>query len=340
MALATVVHVEDSSYRRSGARMLITEDGNWTGGISGGCLEGDTLKKALYAIQENKAVSVRYDTRSDDASQIGVGLGCNGLIDVLITPLNTEEQNPIALLEGCTGKRTPSILITVVESSHTTLPIGTVFHQTDYLADLLDNSIQAQVESDIASVLNNRKSQTKNYTFTSGALKLFIEFLPPAIQLFIFGKNYDTIPFAEIAKSTGWVVNIVGNPLKISSGLYDLADKVWDARKGIPKIDEFSAALLMSHDYKTDKENLRLLSDKNISYIGILGPKKRSERIFEELKVDTLQLNMANVFAPMGLDTGATTPEEIAISIIAEIRTHLNKREGGFLRNRTLRINE
>ena len=95
-ALATVVHVEGSSYRRPGARMLITEDGMLTGAISGGCLEGDALRKALLVMSQQKPMLVTYDTMDDDDAKFGVGLGCNGIIQVLIEPIRPgQENNPL-----------------------------------------------------------------------------------------------------------------------------------------------------------------------------------------------------------------------------------------------------
>src|SRR6478609_8900944 len=99
-ALATVVHVEGSSYRRAGARMLITEDGELTGAISGGCLEGDALRKARLVMAQQKPMLVTYDTTDDDDAKLGVGLGCNGIIHILIEPVNAEDKNnPIAYLK-------------------------------------------------------------------------------------------------------------------------------------------------------------------------------------------------------------------------------------------------
>src|SRR6187397_1574420 len=105
-ALATVARVEGSSYRRAGARMLVLDNGNYLGGISGGCLEGDALRRAQKAIIQNKPSVITYDTTQDDGYQIGVGLGCNGIIDVLFTPLDPgDEQNPVRLLSKLTGIR-------------------------------------------------------------------------------------------------------------------------------------------------------------------------------------------------------------------------------------------
>ena len=316
MALATVVNVEQSSYRRSGARMLITEDGNWIGGISGGCLEGDTLKKAKHAIIQNKPTKVTYDTRDGDPSQIGVGLGCNGLIDVLITPLGEGEIQCINQLREVAQRRHPSILVTDLRT-------GTVIDCT-YTVNGLDQ---------LSAGIENVKSLGRSImTQTDGGH--FIEFLPPTLSLYIYGKNYDVIPLARLAKEVGWNVEVIANPLKVSKLIFEVADNVVSPESDIDHIDEYSIALLMSHDYKTDKLNLLKVQKHNLKYIGLLGPKKRSTQLIQELESEQDTIATDNIYAPMGLDTGATTPEEIAISIIAEIRSVYSKRFGGNLRER------
>ena len=320
MALATVVNVEHSSYRRSGARMLIMEDGTWIGGISGGCLEGDTLKKAMYAIHKNEAVKVTYDTREDDASQIGVGLGCNGLIDVLIIPISDLETNPIEILKIVVDRRTPSILLTSLENGKS--------------EDCTINKSTSQaLDQEIDTVKSN--AQSRKIDLYDG---YFIEYLQPEIKLFVFGRNYDVIPLAQIAKNIGWEINIVAKPLKVSKQIFGLVDKVINPYKTPIKTDDYSVALLMSHDYKTDKDNLVMLQKHNLKYIGLLGPKSRKEKILNELNDLGITVRRGNIFGPMGLDTGATSPEEIAISIIAEIRACFAGRNGGRLRDRKTSI--
>ncbi|MBA3972495.1 MAG: XdhC family protein, partial [Bacteroidetes bacterium] len=114
-ALATVVRVEGSSYRRTGARMLVLDNGTWIGGISGGCLEGDALKRARIAINSSQPTLITYDTTEDDPHQIGVGLGCNGIIDVLFTPLDlSDNDNPVEILGDCLrASRETHVLLTV-----------------------------------------------------------------------------------------------------------------------------------------------------------------------------------------------------------------------------------
>jgi xanthine/CO dehydrogenase XdhC/CoxF family maturation factor len=320
MALATVVNVEYSSYRRSGARMLITEDGNWVGGISGGCLEGDTLKKALYAIHKNEAVKVTYDTREDDPNQIGVGLGCNGLIDVLIVPISDKENNPIEILKQIVDRRKPSILVTSLKNG-----------ETEDFTHTQSNSLK--LDDEINKVKAN--AQSRKIEIDDG---YFIEYLPPEISLFVFGKNYDVIPLAQVARDIGWKINVVANPIKVTKQLFDLADEIINPSKNNIEVDDYSAALLMSHDYKTDKENLIKLQSYNLNYIGLLGPKTRKEKMLIELQKENITIRQDNIYGPMGLDTGATTPEEIAVSIVAEIRACFSDRNGGRLRDRKTSI--
>lgn len=316
MALAIVVNVEQSSYRRSGARMLITEDGRWIGGISGGCLEGDTLKKAKHAIVHGKTVKVTYDTRDGDPNQIGIGLGCNGLIDVLITPLKVDQTECIDLLKTVVLRRHPSILVTNLQTGALTDCTNTI------------NGLD-QIQNEIESVIKLGRSIM---TPLDGGY--FIEFLPPPISLFVFGKNYDVIPLAKLAKEVGWLVTIVANPITVSKLLYKTVDSVIPSIPIIESLDQYSVALLMSHDYKTDKNNLLMLQKIDLQYIGILGPKKRSIQIIKELEIGNCSIETSNIYAPMGLDTGATSPEEIAIAIIAEIRSVYSERNGNSLRKR------
>lgn len=316
MALATVVNVEESSYRRSGARMLITEDGNWIGGISGGCLEGDTLKKAQYAILQQKSTKVTYDTRDGDPNQIGVGLGCNGLIDVLITPIPQNQDQIISVLREIVERRHPSILVTDLQTGH----VVDCTYSINGLA-----CIKAEIEN---VKLHQRSLMTQN----DGGH--FIECIPPTLSLYIFGKNYDVIPLAKLAKEIGWNVNVIANPIKTSKHIHEISHRIISDKDELPVLDPYSIALLMSHDYATDKRNLQLLQPRNLPYIGILGPKKRSKQLIAELKGEKVQITESNIYAPMGLDTGATTPEEIAISILAEVRSVFSSRFGSHLRDR------
>ena len=333
-ALAIVVYVEGSSYRRTGARMLVSENGFWEGGISGGCLEGDALKKARMAILKSKPNLVRYDTSTDDDHQIGVGLGCNGIIDVLFIPIDYQNsENGIKILKKGISENINTI-ISITNSDARPEFLGKIFAYTSsenlaFLSEIIDiNSFAEEIE-------NLEKS--KNYNFDN-KIRVFVEKIPTPIQVYIFGNQYDIYPLIELLKMLYWEIFVVSEPSKIKNpeGLTIISPKDFL----LQNINENSACLLMSHSLETDKANLRKLANSKSKYIGMLGPKTRSERIISELKTEGVLVNENVIFAPTGLDIGANTPEEIALSILSEIKAVFNERGGGFLKSRTLPINE
>jgi xanthine dehydrogenase accessory factor len=350
-ALATVVRVEGSSYRRTGARMLVTDDGIWVGGISGGCLEGDALKRARLAISKAESSLITYDTTEDDAYQIGVGLGCNGIIDVLFTPLQYQNKNnPVEVLKSCVAaNRQTHILVTVtgLEGEWTNIKAGDViqYRGPQSIAVLGDGLIEKQLLEQInLQIENNRSGPGHMETQDGKKLSVFIEILLPEIHLVLMGHQYDIYPLARLIREVGWRVTMVSNPLKINSKLSDTVDAIFSYEQlNDIQIDQYTAIVLMSHDYKTDRKNLPKALATGAFYIGMLGPRVRSEKIFAELAEEgkpVSKADMERIHAPAGLDIGAISPEEIALSMLAEIKAVFSKREGGFLRLRHVPIHE
>jgi len=345
-ALATVVRVEGSSYRRAGARMLVLDNGTYLGGISGGCLEGDALRRAQKGIALGHPSVITYDTTQDDDYQIGVGLGCQGIIDVLFTPLQAGKlqgplraagsQGPLELLAGLTSTRVPVVLTTITAAADPQL-LGKVcvyrdrdsFRENCALGDLVD-----PILTQIQQALKDRASRSVAY----GDTRLFIEVILPAIHIVAYGGNYDIRTLLNQATELGWDSTVVLNTARANKTLVAAATRVLDSKKDPgPVIDEYTAVLLMSHDYRTDTENLRKVLPSPAAYIGLLGPRKRAIRIFEALAETGTPLGDADlrrIYAPAGLDIGAATPEEIALSILAEIRSHFSGRQGASLRLR------
>ncbi len=348
-ALATVARVEGSSYRRTGARMLVLDNGTYLGGISGGCLEGDALRRAQKAIAANQPSVVTYDTTRDDHNQIGVGLGCNGIIDVLFTPLDpTDAVNPISLLRDRAHCRQPRLLATITgcdahpETLGKSLPFE---NRAQWLRDFMMPELAEAVFADAEICLKNGVTQTLFYTTSSGdEARICLEVLMPAIHLVLYGSNNDIYPMARIGKDLGWDLTVMANPLKVEKLLFALAAKVLHPKGDEqPDIDPYTAIVLMAHDYKTDMQNLRNLLHSQARYIGMLGPRKRAKKMFDafESEGDPIPEEvMERVFAPAGLDIGALTPEEIALSIAAEIRACFAGRPGGSLRLKEGAIHE
>jgi len=350
-ALVTVVRVEGSSYRRTGARMLVMDDGIWVGGISGGCLEGDALKRARLAIAKSASSLITYDTTEDDAYQIGVGLGCNGIIDVMFTPLDFHNKNnPVEVLRSCVyGRRQTNILVTItgLNGEWGRVKEGDVIHYNNRqsLSVFDDGEVANLLQEKISQQLENARSTPHQLDLADGRkLSVFVEILLPEINLVLMGHQYDVYPLARLGKEIGCYVTIVSNPLKVNSRFSDSIDIIlgYDQFNDV-FTDEYTAIVLMAHDYKTDKQNLYKALQTAVPYIGMLGPRVRSEKIFSELAKERGSLvdeNMNRIFAPAGLDIGALSPEEIALSIMAEIKTVFSKREGGFLKLRHTPIHE
>lgn len=346
-ALATVVRVEGSSYRRTGARMLVLDNGTYLGGISGGCLEGDALRRAQKAILSNQASVITYDTTRDDHNQIGVGLGCNGIIDVLFTPLDPADlKNPIYLLREQVGTRIPRLLATITGCENTPGALGnSVLFETpsQWKHAFPMPDIAETVLPDALDCLKKGETQTLFYkTGTGEELRVCLEVLMPETHIVLYGNNYDIYTLARISKELGWNLTVVANPLKVEKSLFALAGQVLHPQGELkPLIDAYTAVVLMAHDYKTDFQNLQQLLTSQARYIGLLGPRKRAQKMFDALEAEGRPISekdMARIFAPTGLDIGAVTPEEIALSIAAEIRAYFAGRNAASLRLRASAI--
>lgn len=343
-ALATVVYVEGSSYRRPGARMLIQEDGQITGAISGGCLEGDALRKALLAIHQNQNKLVTYNSMDEEDVEFGVQLGCNGIVHILFEPIDAEdENNPVALLERSQLYRRETVLVTLfsLNNFHGHQP-GTCFFldkETTY-STLDDAALQAIVQNDASSVLETGASIIKEYeTFE---LTGFVELLQPSVSLIIVGAGNDAFPLVNMAGLLGWQITVAdGRPTHANIQRYPnvhhlIAGKPAEVLQQIV-IDEWTVFVLMTHNYKYDLAMMKLLLQINCRYIGTLGPKKRLERMFDELKDEGITVTdeqLAMIHGPIGLDIGAEAAEEIALSVLAEIKAVFAERTGGFLKDR------
>jgi xanthine dehydrogenase accessory factor len=330
MALASVVNVEESSYRRIGARMLVSSNGNWIGGISGGCLEGDALKRSQKAIYNNAPSRVVYDTMDDDKNQIGVGLGCNGRIEVLFTPINSEDpNNEIEQLKKVVNINAPTILIKVIESGSESALLG----RTQLIKNEdKDSTFMGLPAAELTTEVWQRK---KNKIFTHPSqpeVKILIEHIRPEMRLIIIGDNYDVHAMVGLVYEMGWEIYIVGRPKKIPKSIFGLAHMVLNY-EDIDQVEvhDYTAVVLMSHDYNWDKAMLPHVLKKKPRYIGMLGPKKRAIKMQTELGDIDLE-SLPNFFSPIGLDIGAETPEEIALSVIAEIIAFFRDKKGASLK--------
>ncbi|MFV8372278.1 XdhC family protein [Flavobacterium sp. LB2P74] len=347
-ALVTVVHLDGSSYRRPGARMLVNDDGRITGAISGGCLEGDALKKALFAISEQKNTLFTYDTSKEDDSEMGIHLGCEGLIQVLFESIDSEkEENPIQLLSKALAVRQKAVLVTLFDLNKN----QNVQHGTCLLLEengTLSGKIPLQqfedaVLKDTADVMQNGESVFKQYKSGDLSVTAFFEFLHPPVSLVVLGAGNDAIPLMKFADVLGWDFRIVDRrDTHANKERYPTASQILVANPDVAlqhlTYDNRTFFVLVTHSYKCDYYMLKSLCAAAVPYIGILGPKKKLHRMLEEIQHNEgIHLNedkVATIYGPTGLDIGAETPEEIALSIIAEIQAVLTGKMGGMLKTK------
>jgi xanthine/CO dehydrogenase XdhC/CoxF family maturation factor len=347
-ALATVVRVEGSSYRQPGARMLITDDGNLTGAISGGCLEGDALRKALMVMARGKPMMVSYDTTDENDAKLGIGLGCNGIIHILIEPIDpVNRENPVELLRAVSSKRQLSVLITLcsLQDKFEYQP-GTciAFSENGRLSGTLPPGIDpAGVNSLVNEAMERKMSLIGSTGMNGRELNVFADLILPVVSLVIAGAGNDVIPLVKLARLMAWKITLLdGRASYATCRRFPEVQQilVTDAEQALSEVspDDRTVFVLMTHNYNYDLALLKKLVTIPIPYIGVLGPKKKLHRMFAEIAAGKNGKNESrfnNVYGPVGLDIGAETAEEIAVSVVAEIKAILSGKPGKSLRNKT-----
>lgn len=341
-ALATVVAVSGSSYRRPGARMLLTADGWVAGGVSGGCLESDVFQRARAVIEVGRPDIVTYDTTEDGDIVFGVGLGCRGVIQILIEPL-TGSRPDFEFLTNLVQKREAGVCATVFRSEgDNPMRLGDrlLLSQTGSVDNgLADEGLAADIRSDAADLLASGKSCVREYAMSGGSVAVFYEMLTPPQPLVVFGAGHDAPPLVRLAKELGWHVTVAdARPAYATPERFPEADAVLvcppEEAAARLSLDARTAVVLMTHNYLHDRALLEQLLPSPVRYLGVLGPKRRMERLLSELPPSAVTGEaLSRLHSPVGLDIGADTPELIALAIIAGIQAVAAGRRGGFLRD-------
>lgn len=329
-ALATVVHVRGSAYRREGTRMVINKNGNWFGNISGGCLEGDILRKAQNAIKTGKNILVTYDTRKSKNKEIRVALGCNGIIDILIEPVVDETIHFVKSVVDLFENEQTSFLSTEIQFIKNSVLVNRQL-STDkpvgFSAKAFENENFCQVE----------KSEFK--------ITLH-EYIGLQRKIVIWGSGSDVVPVASFAKQLGWKTVIASDcgidRLKNSLLDIEIHQCNFDDFKAKTKLHENTAVLLVSHDFYKDYFILEKIIQQDVKYIGIMGPKRRGARMLEEFRKrnSKIKLDETKIHYPVGLDIGSDNPTEIALSIVAEIQSKFANKNAAPLSNKKERIHD
>src|ERR1041384_1026001 len=337
--LATVIDVRGSSYRLPGARMLIDGAGNTYGTVSGGCLEADLMTRAAWVRESGESEVFVYDTSINDDSVFGLNMGCRGVIRVLLEPA---DPKLFELLRHRLSSREGGVVATLVSTakggSESRVGSRLLIDERGLVASDIVAAAQAIIADDCFGALRTKTSTLNVYEFG----EVFIEYIAPPVPLVVFGAGHDAAPLIRFAKELGWHVTVVDHRAASSKlAQFSVADNVIVARPqeaaGLVPIDKDTAAVLMTHNYAIDLELAEFLLRSPARYVGMLGPRSRAERMLADLSrigVDAGARAMKRAYAPIGIDIGAETPEEIALSIIAEICAVLAGRGAGMLRHR------
>lgn len=344
VVLSTVVRITGSSYGGVGARMVARVDGTTVGIVSGGCLESDLAEHAreVHASREPRVVT--YDTRGDDEIAWGLGLGCNGLIDVLLEPLNPVEAGAMGrLLEQALASGEPSVIATVIAAPEVegapaigahALIDGETIETTGDWGDRVALGLATDVVSEACAA--GRRGLMRDF----GEVEVSFEIVRPAVRLVICGGGPDVVPLVRLGSELGWNLTVVdhrptteehqarlpGATLIECSEPGTLADCI--------SLTPATAVVVMSHSYPRDLGYVRSLIASEAGYIGVLGPRARTDRMLAEMNESERARAIDRLFGPVGLDLGGDGPESIGLAIVAEVSAVLSRRGGGHLRDR------
>jgi xanthine dehydrogenase accessory factor len=310
VCLATVVGFEGSAYRRPGARMLLTSSGRRAGTVSGGCLEAEIAKKAWWLTERGPSVQ-RYSSFFDDEGDMPYGLGCGGTVLVLLERGDAAQQH-LQALRRSVEERTGSVIVSSMEPAAP----GTVLILDATGTAIYDRGGAQWSEALARQVLAARQSRHLD--------KLFAEYVAPPPSLVIFGAGDDALPLVEVAATLGWHVTLADGRSQLARAeRFPQAARVMGIEEALAEIGAEDAAVLMTHSYEQDKVILRALLGRQLRYLGVLGPRARTERLVESLAPElriSVQSAMARLHSPVGLDLGGHAPATIALSIAAELQ--------------------
>jgi len=309
--LATLVAVEGSSYRRPGARLVLLADGRRFGSISGGCLEDDVILRAEQVVQSGEPQLITYDTSSENDLIWGMGLGCSGVVQIVIESIPVERPRWLSVLAENLRNRLPSAL---------RVRYGAPAFMGTSLIDAVSSS--------------------------SAPKKSFEQVIMPSPALTLFGAGDDALPLVKLAKLVGWHVTVVD-----SRRAYCARDRFPEADAIVVtppesladhlSFDTGAFVVVMTHRFLEDLKLLAALLPLPLAYLGIVGSRQRTNRLLAQLQGEQPALStnaLKKLYAPVGLDLGGATPEAVALSILAEIQCRLTGRTHIHLRDRSLPI--
>ncbi|WP_252272764.1 XdhC family protein [Pseudomonas subflava] len=349
--LATVVKVEGSAYRRPGARMLIPQFGGAVGTVSGGCLESDLAKKAWWLTEGGQPIVRTYSTgMADDEvgeeEELTFGLGCNGTVHILLERVRASGPLlPASLLRRVRTEGRPAALATVIGGADALIGARVALSPAGELQLGAGRAALAELlTDDLHAAFERRRTTLHRYASDEGEIEVLIEYLAPPRKLVVFGAGHDAQPLVAMARQQGWQVTVIDARSHFARReRFAGADQVLHlALPASPPAELIAGAavIVMSHSYAQDRHWLAQTLNLDPAYIGQLGPRSRTERLLDEIDGSRVTPAFARLHYPMGLDIGGDTPENVALSVLAEVTAHFNGRSGGGLKERAAPIHD
>ena len=334
-AVATVVHIAGSAYRRPGARMLVEPDGLMLGGVSGGCLEADVREVALTVLKQGAPRLLHYDTGEDDQVVWGLGLGCNGTTEILVQPLTSEaDRETVETLRELLEGEAPFVVSTIVAGACgagrtlVTRPGG----------GIIGSSGDAALDRAVARAASEQMALQETIFHELRGARVFTEVFVPPPHLVICGAGDDAMPLAALAAGIGFRITVVDH-----RAAYLTAERFPAARLHQARPEDGSAGLpagpntyvlIKMHSLAHDRAWLQSFLATEAAYVGVLGPRARTDKMVTDLGAGKLE----RVFGPVGLDLGAEGPDQVALSIVAELLAVRSGRAPRHLRERGVPI--
>ncbi len=329
LVLATVIRTGGSTYAKPGAQMLIAADGEYAGLLSGGCLEGDLREHAREVAASGQGRIVSYDMRSSTDQLFGLGAGCEGAMDVLLTRVSAGELwQPLEHMAGAARRGEESRVAFVTASTDAQVPLGFSFAD----ATVAPNGKPLDARFALLREAANRAPANTLIRISHPDVEFFVAGAAPPARLLLLGAGPDARPVAELASFLGWRVTAVDHrasylvPARFPAGTELLEVRPAEVAHAVA-LDEYAAAVVMSHHLDSDLQYLRALAHSAVPYVGLLGPAARREKLLGDLGEDAHALRL-RLRAPVGLDIGGRAPESIALSIVGEVHAALAGRHG------------
>jgi len=325
LALGVLVRTEGSTYRKPGALILIARNGDYAGLISGGCLEGDLREHARAVIDSGTARTVNYDTRGADDLVWGLGLGCEGVMQILL--LRADPANgwqPLTHLAAALAARDATAIAVVVESSRADLPPGSLELPANARSA---GGSRAPATPAVQAALARASAQGQTCWVEESSANVFVLPLSLPPRVLLLGAGPDTVPVVDFAARLNWKMTLVDHRAAYAvAGHFPRAEQVLLVRpeelSAALDLNGFCAALVMSHHLPSDLLYLRALAASSIGYVGLLGPAARRERLLADLGADAQPLR-GRLHAPVGLTLGGRSPESVALAIVAQVHAFI-----------------